>query len=60
MSLYGLIAVHLAVALVFYGSLRARLPIEPVIAMFASAGLVRLAALVRRTGPGGSGAREGG
>lgn len=45
---YGVIVVHLGLALVFYGSLRARLPIEPVIAMFASAGLMYLVTKLRR------------
>ncbi|MEJ2721014.1 MAG: glycosyltransferase family 39 protein [bacterium] len=34
--LYGLLVVHSAAALVFHGSLRMRVPIEPVIAMFAA------------------------
>ncbi|UCG51243.1 MAG: glycosyltransferase family 39 protein [Candidatus Latescibacterota bacterium] len=35
--LYGLVLIHTSVALVFYGSIRMRIPIEPVIAMFAAA-----------------------
>jgi 4-amino-4-deoxy-L-arabinose transferase-like glycosyltransferase len=46
--LYGMIAVHVAAALVFYGSLRARLPIEPVMAIFAAYAACWLAAHVRR------------
>lgn len=34
--LVGFVAVHVLVALVFFGSLRMRLPIEPVIGMFAA------------------------
>jgi energy-coupling factor transporter transmembrane protein EcfT len=40
--LYGVIAAHTLVALVFFGSLRGRIPIEPVIAMFATAGLLKI------------------
>jgi hypothetical protein len=46
--LYGMIAAHVVLALVFYGSLRARMPIEPVIAILGSAGLVYLAVRLRR------------
>jgi len=51
MPFYGIVAAHTAVALVFFGSIRGRLPIEPVIAMFAAVALV---ALVRRLRPGAS------
>jgi hypothetical protein len=40
--LYGVIVVHTAVALVFHGSIRGRIPVEPVIAMFAGAAVIRL------------------
>ena len=48
--LYAVVALHVLVALAFYGSLRARIPIEPVIALFASAGLARIAGRWRRRG----------
>jgi hypothetical protein len=34
--LYGLVVIHTAVTLVFHGSIRMRVPIEPVIAIFAA------------------------
>jgi len=37
--LYGVVVVHNLIALVFFGSLRARLPVEPVIALFAAVGI---------------------
>jgi 4-amino-4-deoxy-L-arabinose transferase-like glycosyltransferase len=40
--LYGVIVVHTAVALVFHGSIRGRLPVEPVIAIFAGAAVIGL------------------
>jgi hypothetical protein len=43
---YGMIAVHTAVAVVFFGSLRTRIPVEPMICVFAGAALV---ALIRRS-----------
>ena len=43
--LYGVVAVHTAVAVVFFGSLRGRIPVEPVIALFAACAL---AAITRR------------
>ncbi|MCX5752323.1 MAG: glycosyltransferase family 39 protein [Candidatus Krumholzibacteria bacterium] len=46
--LYGMILVHTASAIVFFGSLRARMGIEPVIAVFAGSCAVRLLALARR------------
>jgi 4-amino-4-deoxy-L-arabinose transferase-like glycosyltransferase len=45
--LYGVVIVHTLTALVFFGSLRARIPVEPVMAVFASAGLAWLALRVR-------------
>jgi hypothetical protein len=47
LGLYAMIGVHLAAALIFYGSLRARSPIEPVMAIFAACGLAWLAARFR-------------
>jgi len=43
----GLVVVHTFVALVFYGSLRLRIPIEPVIAMFAADAAWRLVTRLR-------------
>lgn len=40
--LYGIVIVHTLVGLVFFGSLRMRLPVEPVIALFAAEALVRV------------------
>lgn len=40
--LYGVILVHTATAVVFFGSLRARMGVEPVIAVFAGCCAVRL------------------
>jgi len=40
--LYTIIFVHTAVAMVFFGSLRGRMPIEPVIAIFAAASVVAI------------------
>jgi 4-amino-4-deoxy-L-arabinose transferase-like glycosyltransferase len=37
---YGIIVVHTVIALVFFGSLRSRMPLEPVIAAFAAAGFL--------------------
>ncbi|MBI4720065.1 MAG: glycosyltransferase family 39 protein [Chitinivibrionia bacterium] len=48
---YGTIIVHVVLALVFFGSLRARLPLEPLMALWASAGLAALAYLIRRRAP---------
>ncbi len=39
---YGGIAVHTAVAVCFFGSLRTRIPIEPMICVFAAAAIVTL------------------
>jgi len=46
--LYTLILAHVAVALVFFGSLRARVPVEPAISIFASAALVKIVGQLRR------------
>ncbi len=40
--LYGVIVVHTAVALIFHGSIRGRVPVEPVIALFAGVAVIRL------------------
>jgi 4-amino-4-deoxy-L-arabinose transferase-like glycosyltransferase len=40
---YGVIVVHTALAAVFYGSLRSRIPVEPVMCVFAAAAAVALA-----------------
>jgi hypothetical protein len=40
--LYGVVVVHTAVALIFHGSIRGRIPVEPVIALFAGAAVMRL------------------
>lgn len=39
---YGGIVVHTAVAVIFFGSLRTRIPVEPMICVFAAAALVTL------------------
>lgn len=46
--LYGVVAGHTAVALVFFGSLRGRIPVEPVIVVFAAAALLALVDRWRR------------
>lgn len=51
---YGVIIVHTLLVLVFFGSLRARLPLEPLVAIFAAAGLLKLLGRLRSTDPGGS------
>lgn len=43
---YGIIVAHTAVAVVFFGSLRGRIPVEPVICIFAAVALVAIARLV--------------
>ncbi|HEX5131740.1 MAG TPA: glycosyltransferase family 39 protein [Candidatus Krumholzibacteria bacterium] len=51
MLLYGVVVVHTAVAAAFFGSLRGRIPIEPVICIFAGVTVAGLAsALSRRRG----------
>jgi 4-amino-4-deoxy-L-arabinose transferase-like glycosyltransferase len=44
----GVVVVHTAVAMVFYGSLRSRIPIEPVMCMLAAAALAAIAGRVGR------------
>lgn len=51
--LYCVIAAHTGAALVFFGSLRSRIPVEPVIAVFGAMALaVLMTRLVRRTRQG--------
>jgi 4-amino-4-deoxy-L-arabinose transferase-like glycosyltransferase len=45
--LYGVIVAHTAVAIVFFGSLRGRIPVEPVICVFAAVALVAAARAIR-------------
>jgi 4-amino-4-deoxy-L-arabinose transferase-like glycosyltransferase len=45
--LYGVILVHTATALVFYGSLRSRIPVEPLIAILAGFGCMRILGAIR-------------
>jgi 4-amino-4-deoxy-L-arabinose transferase-like glycosyltransferase len=45
---YGVAVAHTAVALVFFGSIRGRVPVEPVIAVFAAVTLARLYHRFRR------------
>jgi 4-amino-4-deoxy-L-arabinose transferase-like glycosyltransferase len=42
MFLYGIAVAHTAVALVFFGSIRGRIPVEPVVAIFAAVTVDRL------------------
>jgi 4-amino-4-deoxy-L-arabinose transferase-like glycosyltransferase len=46
--LYGLVIVHTTVAVVFFGSLRSRLPVEPVICIFAAAATMAAVTAIRR------------
>lgn len=46
--LYGVILVHTGVAVVFFGSLRSRMGVEPVIAIFAGVCATRLLVLMHR------------
>jgi hypothetical protein len=39
---YGVVVVHTAIAAVFFGSLRTRIPVEPVMCMLAAAAVVAL------------------
>jgi 4-amino-4-deoxy-L-arabinose transferase-like glycosyltransferase len=39
---YGVVLVHTAIAVLFFGSLRTRIPVEPMICVFAGAALVTL------------------
>ena len=57
-ALYGVILVHVLVAMMFYGSLRARVPIEPLIAVFAAAALVVFFGHVRGRAGRGIGVRS--
>jgi 4-amino-4-deoxy-L-arabinose transferase-like glycosyltransferase len=45
---YGVVAVHTAIAVVFFGSLRGRIPVEPVICTFAAAALAALTGRLAR------------
>jgi 4-amino-4-deoxy-L-arabinose transferase-like glycosyltransferase len=45
--LYGVVVSHTAVALVFFGSIRSRIPVEPIIAIFAAITVDRLCRLRR-------------
>ena len=45
--LYGVVIVHTMIGLLFFGSIRGRIPIEPVIAIFASYDLIKLVGAVR-------------
>jgi 4-amino-4-deoxy-L-arabinose transferase-like glycosyltransferase len=47
MFLYGIVVAHTAVALVFFGSIRGRIPVEPVVAIFAAVTVDRLYHWVR-------------
>jgi 4-amino-4-deoxy-L-arabinose transferase-like glycosyltransferase len=40
--LYGVVIAHTAVALVFFGSIRGRIPVEPIIAIFAAVTITRI------------------
>lgn len=51
--LYGLVAVHTLTALVFFGSIRGRLPVEPVIVMFAAVTLTKMWYWARSRAPRG-------
>lgn len=46
---YGAILVHTAVAVVFFGSLRTRIPVEPLMCAFAAAAVVSFLARQRRS-----------
>jgi hypothetical protein len=50
---YGVIVVHTAVAVLFFGSLRTRIPVEPMICVFAGAALVSLRRPRRDSVPAG-------
>ncbi len=45
--LYGVIVAHTAVAIVFFGSLRGRIPVEPVICVFAAVAMVAATRAIR-------------
>lgn len=48
--LYGVVVVHTCAAMVFFGSLRMRMPVEPVIALFAAYAAFCLVSARRRRG----------
>ncbi|HXV13849.1 MAG TPA: glycosyltransferase family 39 protein [Candidatus Krumholzibacteria bacterium] len=48
--LLGVVAVHTAVAMVFYGSLRSRIPVEPVMCVLAAVALAAIVGRVRARG----------
>ena len=45
---YGVVGVHTAIAVVFFGSLRTRIPVEPLMCVFAAAAVASFAARYRR------------
>lgn len=49
--LYGVVLAHTAIGLLFYGSIRGRIPIEPVIAILAGVSLVRIVEWFRARRP---------
>ncbi len=51
--LWGVIVVHTIVALTFFGSIRGRVPVEPVIAVFAAVALMRFVGALRSRRAGG-------
>ena len=51
--LYSIVLIHTLVALAFHGSLRTRMPIEPVICVFAAAALALLCRFATRAHRGG-------
>jgi 4-amino-4-deoxy-L-arabinose transferase-like glycosyltransferase len=63
--LYAVVVTHTLVALAFHGSLRARSPVEPIIAVFAGATVAALLTRMHlrprpKTAPGGGAAARGG
>ncbi len=46
--LYGIVIVHTAIAVVFFGSLRTRIPVEPVFCIFAATAATRIGSAIRR------------
>ena len=48
LPLYAVLATHVLLSLVFHGSLRARMPIEPIITILAAAAIAWIAAAVAR------------
>jgi hypothetical protein len=54
LPLYTVVAAHVLLSLVFHGSLRARMPIEPIISILAAAAITWIAsAAARRRADGG-------